>query len=587
MIRNKYLTFIGAGLFFLASSCTDGYESEPVEQYTLDFLFSKTDSAGVQSRRFLNSIYQLLDDGHNRIGVDYLDAASDDAISIDNNEPDVFKLAVGRYTASNRVLSDMGWEQFYVGIRKANLLINHIDVVPFNRKYKNALGEIKTLNVTMKAEARFLRAHFYFELLKRYGGVPLLGDKVFVLGDNMELPRNTLEECIDYIADELDAIGNDLRSYPMEDAGDYAHVPTREACLAMKSRVLLYAASPLFNEKPIEAGNELIGYATYDRNRWKEAAKVAKELIDTYGPEGNGALGLTSDFRDVFLGFYSKGTNPEVIFFSQGGNDTSVERVNGPLGFSGNSLGNGQTNPTQNLVNAFPMLDGKPIGESANYPYETATMYTKRDPRLDYTVLHNESPWLGRNIQTYQGGINNPTASAQYTKTSYYMCKFMGKYATGEIEYKNNYHLWVMYRYAEILLNYAEAENEYLSVPSKAVYDAIIALRKRAGIEAGDDNSYGLKPNMTQIEMRKVVQNERRVEMAFEEQRYWDIRRWRLSEEIFKTPLKGLSIINSLGILNYSEVDVLSTKFDVKRYLYPIPYSEVNKNENMVQNPKW
>ena len=145
-----------------------------------------------------------------------------------------------------------------------------------------------------------------------------------------------------------------------------------------------------------------------------------------------------------------------------------------------------------------------------------------------------------------------------------------------------------MFRYAEMLLNYAEAMNEYLSSPSQDVYDAIIALRARAGIESGiDESPYGLKKNMTQAEMREVIQNERRIEMAFEEQRYWDIRRWRIAEEIFKNPLEGLEIRVKGNTTSFNEVDVLSTTFDVKRYLYPIPYNEVVKNDNMIQNPKW
>ena len=144
-----------------------------------------------------------------------------------------------------------------------------------------------------------------------------------------------------------------------------------------------------------------------------------------------------------------------------------------------------------------------------------------------------------------------------------------------------------MFRYAEILLNYAEASNEYFPAPTKEIYDALIALRARSGIEAGKNAMYGLKENMTQKEMRKVIQNERRIEMAFEEQRYWDIRRWRIAEDIFKEPLKGKEIRISGNSTLFNDVDVLNTTFDVKRYFYPIPYSEVVKNDNMIQNPKW
>lgn len=587
MVRNKYLTFLGAGLLFMASACSDGYEKEPVEQFTLDYLFSRVDSAGVQSRRFLNNIYyEHLYDGYNRVSGDFLDAASDDAVSINNNDPAVYKLLMGRYSALTRV-TDMEWGEYYQGIRKANILINNIDLVPFNLKYTNALGEVKPLNYTMKAEARFLRAHFYFELVKRYGGIPLVGDRVYELNEDMELSRNTFAQCIDYIVRELDEIKNDLRSLPMPDAGDYAHAPTKEACMAMKARVLLYAASPLFNEKPIEPGNELIGYASYDPERWNLAVQAAKELIDEFGPNGKKTLDLTADYRNIFLNFYDLSNNPELIFFRPSGRGKGVETTNGPLGFSGDAMGNGRTNPTQNLVESFLMKDGKIPGESDIYKYNPVTdPYRDRDPRLEFTILHHGSFWLNTELQTNLGGSNNPTG-AQYSQTCYYMSKFMKDYKQVEKYDDQTLHLWVMYRYGEVLLNYAEALNEYQSVPSDDVYNAIISLRKRAGIEPGDEGLYGLTKKETQAEMRKIIQNERRIEMAFEEQRYWDIRRWRIAEEVFRKPLRGLNIQIAGTVANYYENVVLSPTFDVKRYFYPIPYSEVIKNKNMVQNPNW
>jgi len=589
--QNKWLAFfVGIiGICFL-NACTDSYESLPVDQFTEDYVFSKTDSLGTSARSFLYGIYNLLRNGHNGVGGDYLDAASDDAVSIKQNDPDVYKLAVGRYTAANRVNSDMGWGDYYAGIRKANIIINNIDVVPFNMTFVNFNGEVKPLNYTVKAEARFLRTYFYFELVKRYGGVPLVGDVVYKLGDNMEIPRNTFKECIDYMVSELDSIKYDLRSVSMPDADVSAHAATIEAAMALKCRILLYAASPLFNGKTIsvesENQKELVGYPDYDINRWKVAADAAKDFIDTFGPNGKKTMNLARSLLPVFLSFYSTTANPELIFFRQGGSDHSIETANGPLGFSGNALGNGRTNPTQNLVDAFLMKDGKMRGESSKYPYNMQKPYDNRDPRLANTILYNGSNWLGTVLATNQGGANNPTSSTEYTKTSYYMRKFMGNF-TGATEYGNNYHLWVILRYTEILLDYAEALNEYESSPSQEVYDQIIALRTRAGIEAGTDKMYGLEPNMPQVEMRQVIQNERRIELAFEEQRYWDIRRWRIAEDIFKTPLKGVNIVKTLASTTYTEVDVLKANFEEKNYLYPIPYSEVIKNSNMVQNPKW
>ncbi len=171
------------------------------------------------------------------------------------------------------------------------------------------------------------------------------------------------------------------------------------------------------------------------------------------------------------------------------------------------------------------------------------------------------------------------------------MRKFMGNYEE-EIEYTGILRNWVLFRYAEILLNYAEAKNEHDLASSKTTADAKVIgyirdIRKRAGIEEGDDGSYGIASNTSCLAMRELIRNERRIEMAFEEQRYYDIRRWKIAEEIFNRPLQGLALVMRTGNINIQRIDVLDAKFDPKRYLYPISYSEVNKNNNMVQNPGW
>lgn len=587
MKQNKYGAWaIGAWMLLLtAVSCIDSYEGTPVNMFTEDYLFSRTDSNGVVARQFLNRIYWYMRNGHNGVNGDYLDAASDDALSVNSGDPDVYKLAVGRYSASSTIPSDMIWTDPYGLIRRVNILLNGIDVVPFNTTYIDALGNARPLNVSMKAEARFLRAYFYFELMKRYGGIPIIGDKVYDLNENIELPRSTFEQTVKYIVSELDAIKDDLRSLPLPDAAANAHVVTTQAAQALKIRVLLYAASPLFNEKPVESGNELVGYATYDRERWKTAADAARSFMNAYGTDG-GPLGLDPNFKDVFTNWYDNTIHKEMIFFRENDSNTSIETANGPLGLSGAKQGNGRTNPTQNLVDAFLMKDGYFINEEGSaYEYDPQHPYDNRDPRLEYTIIHNGTNWLNNTMQTWQGGANNPLGSS-YSLTSYYMRKFMGNFESGS-EYQATLHNWVMFRYAEILLNFAEAENEYLSSPSQDVYDAIIALRKRAGIEAGNDNLYGLRDDMSQADMRKVIQNERRIELAFEEHRYWDIRRWRLAEMIYAQPVKGMFITTSLTGTTYIPQDVLTVDWDNKRYLYPIPYSEVIKNKNMVQNPNW
>lgn len=592
MKNNIYIILIG--LCLSLASCND-YEDVPVEKHTLEYVFSDRDSLGVDAQKYLNAVYSVLRAkmyGHNRVNGDYLDAASDDAITSETNNNQIKKLSVGQYTSSTRVEQEMYWGDFYTGIRRANTFINNIDIVPLQEKFNNHVAQNIPMNRAWKAEARFLKALYYFELVKRYGGVPLVGDIPYELDQTVELPRNSFEECINYIVSELDAVKDSLRSAPVANINENGHVVTAGAAMALKNRVLLYAASPLFNGSTIEEGNPLVGYTDYKAERWLATAQSAEQFITEWGPEGNNSYDLMADYREVFLQYYGANAK-EIIFHIQGGSgNKDVETANGPYGYSGNAKGNACTSPTQDLVDAFPMKDGKAIGQSSKYPYSfNASMYDNRDPRLSHTILHQGAHWLSSTIATYEGGRSNPSGiSDTKTRTSYYMRKFMGKFED-QVEYSGVTRNWIMFRYAEILLNYAEAQNEYDLTTGKTsvnpkVIKAIRDIRKRAGIE-GDDGTYGIDNNITCQAMRDIIRNERRVEMAFEEQRYWDIRRWKIAEDIFNKPIKGLTITLIAGNMQFQEKDVINTKFDYRRYLYPIPYSEVNKNSNMIQNPKW
>jgi len=581
----KFFAIIGLTAILSLPSCND-YEDVPIERFTIEYVFSRTDSMGTKAKEYLVNIYAIMPYGHNRIGNEYLDAASDDATSIETSS-DVYRLQVNRYTAHDRVTQDMIWGDYYKGIRKCNTFIENIDIVPLKDKFNGGIP----LNRAWKAEARFLRAYFYFELIKRYGGVPMVNE-IYELGADMELPRNTFEECVDFILDEVEAIKDSLRTLPVANTDADGHVVTKEAAMAFKSRVLLYAASPLFNGKTLEKGNPLLGYTDESATRWKDAADAAKWFIDTYGPDGQAKFELSPYFGDVFLNYYGLGTK-EVIFFRASGRNKTLENNSGPAGFTGQNLAKGYNSPTQNLVDAFPMLDGKPIGKSDKYDYSDETMYEKRDPRLDSTVLHNGSLWLTTNLATYEGGTHKPTNLTLKTVSSYYVRKFLGRNEV-KPQYEDALHVWVMFRYAEMLLNYAEAQNEFGGPLSSATgtvltpIDAIKQIRKRAGIEPGTDNMYGLDASMDKDQMREIIQNERRIELAFEEHRYWDIRRWKIAGTVFNEPLKGLVIIRNAGKNEINRVNLLTVNFNEKKnYLYPIPYTEVIKNRNMIQNPEW
>ncbi|MBB5394097.1 RagB/SusD family nutrient uptake outer membrane protein [Mucilaginibacter sp. AK015] len=561
---------IAAIALILAIAGCKKYEQTPVDKVDITHIFDPRDSAGTNAQHYLYGVYSVLRNGHNRVGGDYLDAASDDAISSASGPSNVVTiLSTGSYNSYTLPADENLWGTYYAGIRQANEFVNNIDVVPVLAKYNGF-----SMKYVWKSEARFLRAMFYFELVKRYGGVPLMGNHVYTISDDISLPRNSFDECIKYIVSECDAIKDSLLVYPISDPNADSHRPTKGSALALKARVLLYAASPLFNGGNIDPANNLTGYTSYDAGRWTAAATAAKDVIDL------GTYSLLPNFKDVFL----TQNNPEILFMRQGGNNTNVETSNGPIGFTA-ATGKGQTSPTQGLVDAFPMANGLPIDDPASQ-YDINNPYNNRDPRLTYTILYNGAQWLNTPIQTFEGGQSKPNGSLQQTKTGYYMRKFMGNF-----ENTNSYSAhntdWLIMRYADLLLGYAEALNESAG-PTTDVYNTVISIRKRAGIAAGADNLYGLKTGMTKDEMRTIVQNERRIELAFEESRYWDIRRWKLAENTMNQPREGVSIVRVGNTLNYNPIDVLTTRFNApKMYLYPIPYDEVQKNPNMKQNPGW
>jgi hypothetical protein len=518
-------------------------EKAPLEYVNEDLVFDKLDSLGVYAEQFLYNTYNDLPQGYNRISLNILDAGTDDAIPANGTDA-VQYFSSGQW--SPYVLPDDRWDALYGGIRKANLFLSKIDQVP-----------LKTagLKQQWKSEARLLRAVFYFELIKRWGGVPLIGDKVFSLDDDIAFARNSYDECVQYIQQEVDTVQKYL---PASYATAYFGRATRGAALALKSRLLLYAASPLNNPDN-------------KREKWLAAAQAAKDVMElnTYS--------LTTNIDDPFL----KRKNAEVILAYMSSPNSTVESLNGPVGSKRGDQG--KTNPTQELADAFEMSNGKMISETGS-GYNEQLPYANRDARFYLTVFHNGMSWLGRTVETFDGGLDRPTGNANgtETRTGYYMRKFLSNAGTAA-SYANAEHCFPVFRYAEILLNYAEALNE-AEGPVQEAYDAIALIRKRAKL-----NPYQLPAGLTKEQLRTRIQHERRVEMAFEEQRFWDIRRWKIAAQVLNQPLHGMKITRAAdNTLTYTRVEVSTTKFLPDRmYLFPIPYKEMLSNNNMRQNPNW
>lgn len=561
MNKRKYISalFLATALTF--SSC-ERVETEPRDWILDTLVWDEQDRNATVAVFFLNNIYSYIPNGFNRIDSDFLEAGTDDAIPSRANR-------IAQYY-TNGLISvvnnpDPYWGTSYAGIRRVNIFLNNIDKVP----------AAATSITIWKAEARYIRALLYFELLKRYGGVPLIGDKVFSLSDNLSLPRNTYEECVNYIIAECDAVKGILTPEPISDS-NWGRIP-RGAAIALKSRLLLYAASPLFNGGGTSTNatlKALMGYPTYDATRWQKALDAANELI---------ALNYYT-LQSSFSGVFTTKKNTEIILAKQVGNNTSIESNNAPIGYGSPAASAGLTSPTQNLVDAFPMSNGLDINDPLS-GYAPQSPYLNRDPRLALTVFFNGQTWLRRSVETFDGGLDKPGGIAVQTRTGYYLRKFMADFSNNTT-YTNQSHNFPLFRFAEIVLNAAEALNE-LGQTEEAV-KKVIDIRKRAGIKAGTDNRYGIKAAITQSELRSIIQNERRIELAFEEHRFWDIRRWKIAETAVKGAIKGMQIIKTAtNTFTYTPIQVGTMTFSNKLYVMPLPYDETLKNPSLIQNEGW
>ncbi|TDG37679.1 RagB/SusD family nutrient uptake outer membrane protein [Pedobacter changchengzhani] len=561
-MRNyKYILFILLSASLLISACQK-VEDRPFEKITEDYVWDSKDSLGINASYFLNDIYADIPTGYNRIDGNVLATATDDAVpSADNTS--ISKFTNGGYTAT--VNADNAWQSNYASIRKCNLFVQNFPKV-------NLRTPLLPQGVYWKAENRFLRALFYFELIKRYGGVPLLGDRVLTINDDLKLPRNSYEDCVNYIVSECDAIKDLVRTDPIA-TGDYGRV-TKMVVLTLKAKTLLYAASALNNP-------------TGDLGKWRLAKNALADVI-RQAPLGNFAL--EASFGNVF----SSRKNNEVIFAYQRNVTTDVELNNAPIGYlSGSTASRGRTSPTQELVDAFTTINGLPITtdlKTSSNPkgFDAKDPYANRDPRLDNTVFYNGMTWLSRPVETFNGGKDRPGGSVTQTKTGYYMRKFMGDFTVGSA-YANQTHNFPIYRYADVLLMFAEAKNavDGPGANTDSVYNYVRLIRARAGITQGVGvNTYGVSSTLTALQMQDLIRNERRVEMAFEEQRFWDLRRWKIAENVYNKPLHGIRIIKTGALTNY-QVEELGTPFQFiapKMYRYAIPFSEISKNTNLTQN---
>ena len=561
---NKYIIGLGLTFSFLFAGCDSFLDPAKDGKLGEEDIWNETRRAF----GFLNDAYNKLPSGYNYIDNAMLAAGCDEAVHSDVTS-DIKGFNNG--TWDSYFLVENVWSKNYEGIRIVNRFLERIDdlKMPVKPTVSGTDEQLIRTRERMKGEAFFLRAYFYFELIKRYGGVPLF-TKSLTVEEAQQATRASYDDCMKQIIADCDSAANRLpeqykgssESVGFDDKKELGR-PTTGAAYGLKSRALLYWASPLNNP-----GN--------DKERYKRSADAAQLVVK-------------SAFSESFTDLYAVSENflqyhREIVFSTKYNNTVSVEQQNSPLTMGGKGL----TNPTQNLADAFGMANGKGINEPGSG-------YVGRDPRFYMTFAYDGSEFTvndkTQTIETFEGGKDATATNKTATKTGYYLKKLLSPQAVWDGRTNNITRTWILMRYAEVLLNYAEAMNEYCESPSQApndsIYKVVELIRKRAEL-----SPYKLPAGLTKEEMREVIRNERRVELAFEEHRFFDIRRWRLlddpQEKADYLKIEGMQIVkDDNDEPHYSKYTVENRVFDERMYLYPIPKSEILKAPGITQNPGW
>lgn len=595
----KRLTY-GIGTLLCLALALGGCDTNPLDIAPSDRIGEDAVWQDVAlTEAFLNSIYRGLDHGANQ---SQLSTISDEASSVPDRGTSVVLL--GTVTPGDQgILSgtrsnQFKWNDLYAHIRNVNIFLSEIDgaaIADAQRKDR------------LKGEAHFLRAYFYHNLLRAYGGVPIVTD-VAELGDtDLNVPRNSFAETVDFIVEEADRAAALL---PATRSGKDLGRASKGAALALKSRVLLFAASDLYHVNP--SGRPETGYTSaVDRmGMWRDALNAARAVMDLgvyelYRP--NPAPG-DSVGRNYYEVFHTPNT-PEAIlerYFTDGDRNGTNQNYrphiyHGPNGYHQW----GGSTPTQQLVDAYEMRDGTPFDWSD--PAHAARPYADRDPRFYATVLYDGAGYRPRPadtrvfdadnvIQTFQRlelpdgstvpGVDtrdSPVEPWNGTWSGYYIRKILSDTSPREAGQVPG--IWLFFRFAETLLNYAEAAIEVGD--EAAARDALNRIRRRAGMPA-------LAASLTGPALRDAYRHERRVEMAFEEQRFFDIRRWMIAPEVMNEDAAGVRITakatdradrDSYTDYRYERMTYQQRLWADKVYFFPIPSDEMNRNDQLVQNP--
>lgn len=534
------------------------------------------ETTGLKSKddmyKYYNSIEQMLTNVYsympnNLTTATMRDCGCDDAEH--GNSSSVYQyFNNGSWSAVNTV--DDSWSLYY-GIRAANGFIEEVANVDISRYQHNASYEnwIKKL-AFFPYEARLLRANYFFELARRYGDIAM-PMTVLTTEEANTIEKTSFSDVIDFIVEECDSCAANLPDTYLGEPDNQIGRMTKGFAKALKSKALLYAASPLHNEDG-------------DLELWKKSASAALDIID------DGVYSL--DNRDCA----NRIDSPEVVMLVIGGDSRTFEQNNFPLRFTeGARTGATAVFPSQNLVDAFETSSGYAVtltdsGWKSDDPgFDPAAPYADRDPRFYRTVLANGMEFKGSVIETFEGGLDDAEVTAGGSPTGYFLKRYIQESTsfTPDKTVTNKHH-WIVYRYAETLLTYAESmanafPQDMNHTDENYPYSAMQALNQ-VRMNAGMPEI----PQCDYEEFMQRLQNEWRVEFAFEDHRFWDVRRWKIGNQT-QRELAAVKIQKSEdGELSYYRQVYETRTWTDRMYLYPIPQTELHKNNNLFpQNTGW
>ncbi|WP_316834724.1 RagB/SusD family nutrient uptake outer membrane protein [Pedobacter nutrimenti] len=551
-------------LVFILSSCAiigckkDFLSSPPVNVVDANAIFSNQ----LQTSGFLANIYSELNGGPDQFGsgtgfTNMCDEAEAGYAYYSSNASNVASFD-GSNNPDNASLNDN-----YRKIRKCNVMLSNKDLMTFTPALKDQY----------LAEAQFLRAFFYTELLKRFGGMPIITspidyEQIKDLNAQAELKkdikRNTYAECVDFIVKQLDSAAAVLPWSPPSDLERGR--ATAAACAALKARVLLVAASPLFNG----SGNAVTGYPAADPARWQRALEAARDFFSKNAAGSNWYSLYNGGFDKLFTESRDP-NNKEIIWYRQGSSqsNTYFNPPNRMGGFTGFDV-------SLNLVDKFEMKSGLAINDAGS-GYDEQKWWVNRDPRLAFSVLKNGDLWRGNTMEFWARDLSNNNLPGLDWGTQNQTAMTIKKF-----QRPDNSAIVTKYHYirlADVYLMLAEAANE-VNGPTTEAYTAINTVRNRPTVVMPP-----LPAGLSKEQMRLRIQNERAVEMAFENQRYFDVRRWKIAEQTDNGPFQGFVVEKNGTTITHKRYTLEVRKFVPRMYLYPIPDVEIFKGADIVQNP--